>query len=305
MYKWPTVNFNEEDANPWITWFNKQVLKRNNCINAITTGLPGTGKSWSNLSLLCLRNPDFDVNEQCFFYASKMTKAFNKEDFFNRKGKEIMLDEAGIDLSSTNWRNAINKGIHAFFQTARHRNYIFMMTVPHIGFVSKSIRTLMTCQFTTNGWTSDNLTKTVPRIIEYNGEKDKFYKKRLIVKKDGLLQYCDEIRVPKPPKKIVEEYEKIKREFTTKLFGKIENKIKFYETMEQKETYNLSWREFNIYNFIRGGGKTGRSIEDIQEELKLEKRQVQASIHEMNKKGVKVFGIYNNRVFKGYVTPNE
>lgn len=232
LHKWPSVKLIEGE-NPWVTYAKKRVYKDNNCINLICTGGPGTGKSWGLLSYFCSIDPDFDVNEQCFFKAKKLIRCFQFSK--NLKGKPFMFDEAGIDASSLNWQDEVNKGLKAFFQTARHRNYIFGMTVPFMSFVSKGVRTLMTVHWKAQGWTSKNQTKIAPYVLEYNGDYDKFYWKRLLVKVRVGLDYCNEIRLPRPPKEKEREYEKMKQEFTQNLFKTIADKIEAKEEVNEKK----------------------------------------------------------------------
>lgn len=231
MDKWPTIKYIDGE-NPWVTYFKRQTTVKNNCINAICTGGPGKGKSWGMLSLFYLYNPDFDLNEQCFFKAKELLRAFRTDKVV--KGKAFLFDESGIDANSLKWQDEINRGLNAFFQTARHKNYIFAMTVPFTSFVSKGVRTLMNCHFRAEGWTSKNLTKIKPLVLEWNDELNKFYKKRLVVRTNGSTDYCNEIKLPKPPKHIVKEYEKRKLEFTSDLYKEIEDKInKKDETVEK------------------------------------------------------------------------
>ena len=232
MDKWPTIKY-VEGENPWITYFKKQIFKKNNCINSICTGGPGKGKSWGMLSLFCQYNPDFDMNEQCFFKARELIKAFRTDKIV--KGRAFLFDESGIDANSLKWQDEINRGLNAFFQTARHKNYVFGMTVPFTSFVSKGVRTLMNCHFRAEGWTSDNMTKLKPLVLEWNDEMNKFYKKRLVVQSKGNIDYCNEIKLPKPPKNIVKEYEKRKLEFTQDLYKEIESKIKIKDENDMKK----------------------------------------------------------------------
>ena len=170
----------KDEENVWVSYAKRQVTTKNNCINLICTGGPGSSKSWSILSYFCQIDPDFDLNEQCFFKAKELMRAFQHDKVV--KGKPFMFDESGIDASNQNWQDEINKGLKAFFQTARHRNYIFGMTVPFMSFVSKGVRCLMNCHWKAQSWTADNLSKIAPYVLEYNGDYDKFYWKRLLVR---------------------------------------------------------------------------------------------------------------------------
>ena len=194
-----------EGENVWVTYMKDQVFNRNNCINAIITGKPGSGKSWGMLRLGYEIDPDFKIEGNLFFKAGEMMRAikeyYDREDLTDeeKKGKIWMLDEAGIDLNNLSYFDQINKGLNAFFQTARHRNYFFFSTVPFMNFVSKGVRTLMTAHFEGVGY-KENKTILVPRIIDFDGNQDYFYRKRLLVKNTfNHVGLCNEIKLKKPP----------------------------------------------------------------------------------------------------------
>ena len=165
------------------------------------------------------------------------------------------MDEAGIDLSNLKYFDAINKGFGQFFQTARHRNYIFIATVPYLSLVSKQVRTLMTCQLMAQGWTKKNRTIVAPRILEYNGDIDKFYRKRLLVRTPVGISFCNEIRLPKPPKRLITEYESLKKEFTGDLFADISSSIDAFEEKEKSKGKKnpLTARQKETLDLLREG----------------------------------------------------
>lgn len=291
---WPTVKYVEGES-PWVTFARKQVHRKNNCINMIATGMPGSGKSWALLSYFSLVDPDFDVDSQCFFKALDLIKEFKNDRVL--KGKPFMFDEAGIDANSLKWQNEINQGLNAFFQTARHRNYIFGMTVPFINFVSKGVRTLMNCHFIAEGWNSKNETKVKPRVLQYNGDMDKFYRKRLLIRLKGGVDFVNEIRLPKPRAKLVNQYEKKKKEFTTDLFGNIIEKIEENQEKRKKtSTLNLTFKQEQVLKKL----KEGKRAIDIAREMGDIPQVIHGVIVGLRKKGVKVQKIIEAGVMKGY-----
>jgi len=263
--KVPIVHL-KEGENPWITYMKRRVFKENSCVNGMIIGDPGMGKSWSMLSIACALDPDFELEGNLFFKGGKMMRAI-KEYYTGanskpKKGKDWYLDEAGIDANALNYHDAINKGLNAFFQTARHRNYIFFMTVPQTNFVSKGVRTLMTTFGKANGWDKNTgMTKISMRVMEYNGDIDKYYRKRLFVYADGRMMPCNESRLPAPPNHIIKEYESLKKEFTGDLFESIADEIENFED-RKSEKYNKkapTKRQLEILELI----KSGRSVDDI------------------------------------------
>jgi hypothetical protein len=284
----------KEGINPWISYQIRQVMRRNNCINGILTGDPGSGKSFAMLSMaeaICkARGEEFKLEGNLFFKAADMMREIKRyyENPGAKKGKLWLFDEAGIDANNLNFHDQINRGLNAFFQTARHRNYIFWMTVPHFGFVSKGVRNLMTSHFQANGWIpKENLTKIVPRVLQYNGNNDKLYRKRILIKDlNGNMGYCNEIQLPSPSKRIVKEYEKLKKEFTGDLFSEIANKIEAQEQEKESKAMGkeLTDKQREIVELL----KRGRTPEMIATIRGISPQAVRQAIVLIKKKGFKI-----------------
>ena len=282
MVVFPLVH-QRPNENVWVTYANQQIYRKNNCINLIVTGKPGSSKSWSLMSYFLKINPDFSVENDCFFHAKDLLNLFREDKII--KGKPIMYDESGIDTNSMKWQDEVNRGLNAFFQTSRHRNYIFGMTVPFQSFVSKGVRTLMNCKFRSEGWNSKNESLVKPLTMEWNDEMQKFYTKRLLVKTKGGLMFCDEMRLPKPPDNIIKVYEKIKKEFTTQLYEAIGKKIESKEREQKLSSLpRLTMRQEQMIEGIQ----KGMNSKELAKELKCSIGNVSNIIATLRKKGFKI-----------------
>lgn len=281
--KWSCVNY-VKDENPWITFAKRQVYKKNNCINSIWTGAPGSGKSWGMLSWFSLIDPDFTLDNNWFFKASQLMRAIKRGDY--PKGKMWGYDEAGIDCHNLRYADELNKGINAFLQTSRHRNYIFAFSVPYMSLVSKGVRVLMNANFRADGYNNKDQTIIFPRVLEYNGELDKFYKKRLLVKTKTGFDYCSRILLPKPPKKLVIEYEKIKKEFTGDLFENIADKMEQFELKQQQQISGglFTKRKEEILMML----KDQKNVPYICENLGITEQTIYEHIKSIQTKGVTI-----------------
>ena len=275
---------------PWATYMKRQVFRQNNCINGIFTGTPGSGKSWAMLALCEQVDPNFTLEGNWFFKAGDMMAAISK--YYDKptykKGKIWCLDEAGIDLNNLSFHDAINKGLNAFFQTARHRNYIFFMSVPHKQFISKGVRTLVTAHFTAHGWTKNDKTIVKPSITEYNGDvgtSGKTYNKCLRVVKGGRKYRCETMMVPKPSERIVKEYEQMKREFTSNLFDNITQQIRKYEGDDGEVTVTKTQNE--VIELLQGK-KTRQEVADA---LGRSYHSIHQTIDQLKKKGFKIYTV--------------
>ena len=242
-----------------------------------------SGKSWGMLRMAYeIDRDNFKLEGNLFFKAGEMMRSirdyYEREDITEeqKEGKIWMLDEAGIDLNNMKYFDEINKGLNAFFQTARHRNYIFFMTVPFMNFVSKGVRTLMTAHFNGTGY-KNNKTILVPRILEFNGDLDYFFRKRLLIESpDGHRGLCNDIKLSKPPKQIVEEYEQMKKEFTKNLFTNISDKIDVFEEknkamLDKNKTIKLSSRQQQVVDLL----KQKKNVYQIADDLDISFNNVQ------------------------------
>jgi len=293
MVVFPLVYYKEEQ-NPWVSYAKQQTLRKNNCINLICVGAPGSGKSWALLSYFDLINPDFSVEEDCFFHAKGLLNLFREDKI--KKGKPIMYDESGIDANNLKWQDRVNRGLNAFFQTSRHRNYIFGMTVPFQSFVSKGVRTLMNCKFVAKGWTTDDKTVVKPLTMEWNDEQAKFYSKRLIVHHPNSQNFCDEILLPKPPENKIKIYEKLKKEFTTDLYEEIGKKIEAdEEDQKRKALPRLTLRQEQV---IKGIQKNMTS-DEMEKDLYCTQATISGIISTLRTKGIKIDAKARNDTTKG------
>jgi len=279
----------KEGQNPWATYFNQTVKVKKGCVYGIFHGKVGSGKSWSMLSLLEQSNPDIDLNECFYFSAGKMISDIDK--FYNRGsaklGKEWALDEAGISVASHKHFDAVNKGLNAFMQVARHRSPILLCTVPNFNFVSKGVRTMMNVVGETVGWNAREQTSSIAlRILDYNADYDKYYKKRLYVyQKDKGIIPCNQTTLPKPSKRILTEYEKLKKEFTSDLFGSISKEIKNYEEKQEEKAYGSepTPKQQSILELL----KRGRVASEIATLQGLSEGMIGTQMRFLKKKGYK------------------
>ena len=285
--KFPLV-YKKDDENPWVTYAKQQVYRKNNCINLVVTGEPGSSKSWSLMSYLHACDPTFNI-DRVFFKGAPFMKFLNGEGL--TRGKAVMFDEAGVEMYSLNWQNEINRGLNALFQTMRHKNYIFGMTVPYMSFLSKGVRTLMNTKFQTMGWsTKTGNSKVLPRKLEYNSDKDKIYKKRLIVKTKKGTSYCDFIELPAPPKELIKDYESMKKEFTTKLYDDIQESLESYEVKKKLTIYKdkPDYLPPRSKLYVEGY-KEGLSTDEIATKYDIDRRVVQKMRQLVEAKGYWLF----------------
>lgn len=252
----------------------------------MAVGKPGSGKSWAVLRTCYELDHQFTLEGNWFFKASQFMRAvkdyYAQEEF--DKGKIWVLDEAGVDLNNLSYFDELNKALNLFFQIGRHRNYIFFGTVPFLSFISKGVRKLMTTVYRCEGWSQSSLKSTLhPLIIQYNDEMDKFYKRRLLVRTPIGIQICNKILVKRPPFRLRNSYEVVKKEFTVVSFEDIADKLEFYEE-KQKEKY-FGKKPTRLQQDILERFEEGNSMVGVSKEIKRPLEMVYAAMERLREKG--------------------
>ena len=273
--------------NVWVSYTKQKVFRQNNCMNLVITGMPGTGKTYAMLGYFCLIDPDFELDNNFFFRAIDLMKNLKEGRF--KRGKIWGYDEAGIDGNNMNYQSVIAKGLNALFQTARHRNYVFGLTLPHLSMLTKGVRTLMTAHWVAEGWNRDSKNVIVPRSLEYNGDLDKFYRKRLVVVNGGDVSLCNRILLPKPRKKLLREYEKLKKEFTQDLYERVYGDMLAFHNKEENKNKNHFFTDRE--EVVIGKLKEGKVVKDIMVDLDCSKANVYQIMKQLVNKGIVIKGV--------------
>jgi len=194
---------------------------------------------------------DQNFNEtRVIFRASELLELINSGNL--KKGSCIIWDEAGIDMSNRNWQSHLNKTMNYLFQTFRHRNFCLIFTAPYGDFIDTATRKLFHCEFETDGINRMKETCAVkPKMLQYNSELKKWYKKYLKVITPGVgMIKIRRWAVPKPSMELVDKYERLKNRFTNEL------------NMDLETTIN----ELKAKNKSEPRGETQRAIVKVWEE---------------------------------------
>lgn len=236
-----------ESKYAWIRYIYDRLHNRNKNFLTMITGPTGSGKSWTALSIAEQIDPDFD-DSRVIFRASELLELINSGVL--KRGSVIIWDEAGVDMSNRNWQSQLNKTMNYLFQTFRHRNFCLIFTAPYGDFIDTATRKLFHAEFETDGINRSKKTCAIkPKMLQYNPELKKWYKKYLkVINPDVGLTKIRRWAVPKPSKELINKYEKLKNRFTNELNIDLEetiNKLKANAKTEPKtELGRIIVREF-------------------------------------------------------------
>ncbi len=249
----------------WIRYTHQRVNQNKNALYTIS-GPTGSGKSWSALAICLLNDPDFNV-DRVVFSAEELMHLINSGVL--RKGSSVMFDEAGVGFNARTWNSITNRVLNYLVQTFRHKNFVLIFTSPYMDFIDSATRKLFHAEFETTR--IDHKKKTCslkPKLLQYNSDKRKFYRKWLRARGNGH-GYIPIKRwsVPQPPDDLIKAYEEKKNEFTTALNLRIEQDLKNIKITKQKEYVHTCQNENCKHSW-----QSDKKIEDLRQCPKCEVR---------------------------------
>jgi DNA-binding CsgD family transcriptional regulator len=250
----------------WIKYIEYRITKNKNFISG-TYGPTGSGKSWTDLSIAEMLNPDFKEHPEriCFTPLSVM-EAINQGKV--HRGDVIIMEELGIQAGNRDWQSMFNKVIVQLLQTFRNLGIILLVNVPYEDFIDVGVRKLMHASWRTMEIDyATGIIKIKPQVVQYNDRKGKFYYKYLRVIKDKKVKAIRKWNVPAPSKELTIAYEKMKDRFTKELNKNLEKKLKAAEDMEkaeltqpQEEVYEMLMQDLSIHDIAIKLGTSMRNI---------------------------------------------
>ena len=216
-------------------WINKRIERNKNCIGIIN-GPTGSGKTYAAIDFALTLSKDngtnFTIKDNLDFSFVALKKKMNLK-CNDKPGTVFIFEEVGAiggGGASREWQSRANTFFFSFMQTARHKNQILLMTCPQFSYLDKGVRQMCHLQITMlhiNPKTKKSVAK--PFIIQINPMSGKMYPKYLRYRRKGRKTSLKRIQFDLPPKRIVDEYEKLKLTYTKNLDREIlekEDKVK-------------------------------------------------------------------------------
>lgn len=204
-------------------WINKRIERNKNCIGIIN-GPTGSGKTYAAIDFALTLSKDngtnFTIKDNLDFSFVALKKKMNLK-CNDKPGTVFIFEEVGAiggGAASREWQSKANTFFFSFMQTARHKNQILLMTCPQFSYLDKGVRQMCHLQITMlhiNPKTKKSVAK--PFIIQINPMSGKMYPKYLRYRRKGRKTSLKRIQFDLPPKRIVDEYEKLKLTYTKNL----------------------------------------------------------------------------------------
>jgi len=195
----------------------KKNITKNRNYTIAGVGRVGTGKSYSGLKLASVIQPGFTVDNVVFDIPKLLEKVHNEE---VKAGEVLIFDEAGISASNReSYMSELNKAMSFLMQTWRHRQIVLIITVPDIAFIDAGTRkmfdAIMECKEVIP---SRKVVRVNWKFLQSNVQSGKLYFHNPKTAEMETIQ----VEISKPDTKLINRYEKKKKEFTTELYKELQ-----------------------------------------------------------------------------------
>lgn len=185
----------------------------------IIPGPRGTGKSYAALSLCKQIYPH--LNRRCFIFCVEELIDFLNSTH-NERGVAILYDEFGVDANVKKWQSSTNTAINYLMQTIRTYNLAIFFTAPSLHLVDSHTRDLFKFALHSKIGNIDYKTNTAwfsPYFItpSTNMMSNELYRHSPVIGYGNEAITLTQIGIAHPPKEIVEEYDKARKEYVTRI----------------------------------------------------------------------------------------
>lgn len=216
---------------------NRLYKKNKNWIAAVV-GSTGSGKSYSAIRLASAINPNFSV-DFVVFSAEEFMALLNSGK--PKKGDVIVFDEAGVAVNPREWYTDTNRAINYVMQTFRRDNLAVIFTTPDFEYIDKQIRKLLHAYIETQRINRKEQYVAVKLMnIQYNPRYGKLYYKYPRIMVNGRIKTLKSVRIKKPDKVLLKEYEKRKKVFCRQLNVQAEQRIEDRKNKKAREPTDVT-----------------------------------------------------------------
>lgn len=264
------VLYKEGEAS-MVRWIKRRI-KSNLNFFAGTYGATGSGKSWTDLSIAYMIDPEFEPRQIVFEFEDFMEVL--EADWFNKKKwKIIIFEEVQTSFSNRKWQQEDNQLFNEVISTFRHLNVILLINSVYSDFLDSQSMKMIHVNFDVIGHNpKTQLTHVRPKILQYNAQQKKYYYKFLKVLHKGSkgVSPLQDWFVKKPPQHLINSYEKAKTKFTSKLNQRVKMRLKKRRELEElKNSTNKTTEERKPLTDIQR--KVMETLGNITESNKLQR----------------------------------
>lgn len=284
-------------------YVQKRLHKHNAMFSILLVGPPGSGKSYTALSLAEELDPEFaeNVEKRILYDPKEFMDALIDPNI--KRGSVLILDEMGVTANSRNFQSFINKMLSAVFQTVRSRNLIIICCAPHAAYIDIAVRKLFSAMFEVESIDRKRkVTIVKPLMISVSASTGQMYYKYPRVRHEGQVLPLKKLGFKMPSPRVVEYYEARKRAFQDKLY---EDLLRQAQSLRAKQEIDLNkleetttkaqarqeWDKKQIrltdkQKAVLQGLKDGKNVSQIASEAGEQQSSISAVKRSLEKKGI-------------------
>ena len=136
------------------------------------------------------------------------------------KGAVIMVDEAGVSMSSSDWYERWMKNLTKIFQMFGYLHPIVLFVAPVKDFVDSRLRKMFHNYYKIDRY-DNKMCWVTPYDVKYNTVRSKWYYKKPLVRIGGQEIQIRRLGITKPPDFLLERYAELEVGRKTKLLEKL------------------------------------------------------------------------------------
>ncbi len=255
-------------SNPYYRQIYSKIYHKNGNYIMLILGKPGSGKSFAALKIAY----DLDRTEHNKPKFNPWTNIFfNFEDFLNgvengkSRGEVFILDESGIieGIQSRNFMSTGNKIASSLFQTMRVKGQIIIILAPAGLMIDKQVKFTVHADIIMQDHDKHHSWGTI-KIHDDDLWEAEFYRKYLVSKVDGERVQWRSSFFEKPPKMLVDIYEKMQKVAKAKMLVNYSAKMRTKDLPKQNNYVDfvdvLATVQGNPDDFINKRGKVDASM---------------------------------------------
>lgn len=229
----------------------------------LVSGHRGKGKSLACLTIGESLDDKFSIKKVAW-NTSELMNLVNDDSI--GAGEVIILEEAGINISSKNWMRTDNQVVSNSITISRPRRRILILNIPYIDMVDSSIRKMIKAKL---NMLEVDMKSQKSRgklyFVNYNEQEKEFYRRLIAIRinKRGKKAYFNNIFFKKPSKKILRQYKKARLEYMKKINEESADSITTMKVTEKERKRKLTtpqiisavWKRRGYYSRIWHGKK--------------------------------------------------
>lgn len=220
-----------EIRSPFYKKIHEIIHVKNNNIIILIDGPTGVGKSYLALRIAEKVDPTFTretLKDRLVNKPEKFAELITNENKIH-KGNAIILDEAGTAMAASDWQSVNARAMHKIMQVFRYKNLVTIITVPHIGFITKGARHMLDYKISVKKIDRVRNQSQVMMSQPYVNLKGEVKFKRI-----NLYGYVSDIYTfNKPSRKLWFEYERLAKVIKDEILD--EELLKMKEQLAMKE----------------------------------------------------------------------